>query len=99
MLHPSRLADGWLPIAVAIIVGTVLAIAAAALMFQWLVDRAQPYCSMRSHPFFELWVYLAATPRAGLTLTLIMYAAGWTCYTRMRMHLLEKPGAHCGLPH
>jgi putative effector of murein hydrolase LrgA (UPF0299 family) len=39
MLHPSRLADGWLPIAVAIIVGTVLAIAAAALLFQWLVER------------------------------------------------------------
>jgi hypothetical protein len=31
---------------------------------------------MSSHPFFELRVYLAATPRAGLTLTLIMYAAG-----------------------
>jgi hypothetical protein len=46
---------------------------------------------MSSHPFFELGVYLAATPRAGLTLMLIMYAAGWTCYTRMRMHPLANP--------
>ena len=39
---------------------------------------------MTAQPFFELWVYLAATPLAGLTLTLVMYAAGWWCYARMR---------------
>jgi hypothetical protein len=37
---------------------------------------------MTAQPFFELWVYLAATPLAGLTLTLVMYVAG-SC-TRFR---------------
>jgi hypothetical protein len=46
---------------------------------------------MSSLPFFELGMYLAATPRAGLTLMLIMYAARWTCYTRMRMHPRGNP--------
>ena len=32
--------------------------------------------------FFELWVYLAATPLAGLTLTLVAYATGWWIYSR-----------------
>jgi len=41
--------------------------------------------------FFELWVYLAATPLAGLTLTLAMYAAGWWVYTRCGMHPLANP--------
>jgi len=40
---------------------------------------------------FELWVYLAASPLAGLTLTLLAYAAGWTCYVRCRMHPLANP--------
>jgi predicted murein hydrolase (TIGR00659 family) len=41
--------------------------------------------------FFELWVYLAATPLAGLTLTLLAYVAAWWCYTRCRMHPLANP--------
>ena len=41
--------------------------------------------------FFELWVYLAATPLAGLTLTLVAYAAGWWIYSRCGMHPLANP--------
>jgi predicted murein hydrolase (TIGR00659 family) len=44
-----------------------------------------------AQPLFELWVYLAATPLAGLTLTLVMYAAGWWCYARSGMHPLANP--------
>ena len=40
--------------------------------------------------FFELWVYLAATPLAGLTLTLVAYAAGWWIYSRCDMHPLAN---------
>ncbi|MCC7327491.1 MAG: CidA/LrgA family protein [Burkholderiales bacterium] len=39
MLHAARLASEWLPIVVALGVSTVLAIAATALTFQWLVAR------------------------------------------------------------
>ena len=46
---------------------------------------------MIPHEFFELWVYLAATPLAGLTLTLLMYAVGWWCYARCGMHPLANP--------
>jgi predicted murein hydrolase (TIGR00659 family) len=46
---------------------------------------------MSAHPFFELWVYLAATPLAGLTLTLVAYAAAWWCYGRSGMHPLANP--------
>ena len=46
---------------------------------------------MSAQPLFELWVYLAATPLAGLTLTLVAYAAGWWCYTRTKMHPLANP--------
>lgn len=41
--------------------------------------------------FFELWVYLAATPLAGLTLTLLAYAIGWWIYSRCGMHPLANP--------
>lgn len=41
--------------------------------------------------FFELWVYLAATPLAGLTLTLVAYAFGWWVYARCGMHPLANP--------
>ena len=41
--------------------------------------------------FFELWVYLAATPLAGLTLTLVAYAGGWWIYSRCRMHPIANP--------
>jgi predicted murein hydrolase (TIGR00659 family) len=46
---------------------------------------------MSTKPFFELWVYLAATPLAGLTLTLVAYAAGWWCYARSNMQPLANP--------
>jgi predicted murein hydrolase (TIGR00659 family) len=42
-------------------------------------------------PFFELWVYLAATPLAGLTLTLVAYAIGWWCYAKSGMHPVANP--------
>jgi len=45
MLHVARVADEWLPIAVALTVSTVLAIAATALTFQWLArwqERSEP---------------------------------------------------------
>ena len=46
---------------------------------------------MNAHPLFELWVYLAATPLAGLTLTLVAYAIAWWCYARTGMHPVANP--------
>jgi predicted murein hydrolase (TIGR00659 family) len=46
---------------------------------------------MTAQPFFELWVYLAATPLAGLTLTLVAYVVAWWCYARSGMHPLANP--------
>jgi putative effector of murein hydrolase len=46
---------------------------------------------MTTEPLFALWVYLAGTPLAGLTLTLAMYALGWWCYARTNMHPLANP--------
>ena len=39
MLHVAQIEAEWLPIVVAIVVSTVLAIATTALTFQWLVQR------------------------------------------------------------
>jgi holin-like protein len=39
MMYARQLADEWLPIAVALVVSTVLAIAVAALVFRWLAGR------------------------------------------------------------
>ena len=44
-----------------------------------------------SEPLFALWVYLAATPLAGLTLTLVAYGAAWAAYARARFHPLVNP--------
>jgi holin-like protein len=41
MAYLGRIADEWLPIAVALFVSTLLAIAATALTFAWLVRRSQ----------------------------------------------------------
>ncbi len=46
---------------------------------------------MSGQPFFELWVYLSATPLAGLTLTLVAYIVAWWCYVRSGMHPLANP--------
>ena len=46
---------------------------------------------MSADPFFRLWVYLAATPLAGLTLTLVAYCIGYAVYTRLRLHPLANP--------
>jgi predicted murein hydrolase (TIGR00659 family) len=46
---------------------------------------------MSAQPLFELWVYLAATPLAGLTLTLVAYAVAWRCYVRTGMHPVANP--------
>jgi len=42
MLHLHRVAAEWLPIAVALVVSTVLALAATAWTFQYLARRAEP---------------------------------------------------------
>jgi holin-like protein len=39
MVHAGRIADEWLPIAVALVGGTMLTIAATALAMQWLLNR------------------------------------------------------------
>jgi predicted murein hydrolase (TIGR00659 family) len=44
-----------------------------------------------AQPLFELWVYLAATPLAGLTLTLLAYACGYALYSRAAFHPLANP--------
>ena len=41
MLHVARVADEWLPIAVALVVSTVLAIAVTAFVFQRLAQRQE----------------------------------------------------------
>jgi predicted murein hydrolase (TIGR00659 family) len=46
---------------------------------------------MSRDPFFELWVYLAGTPLAGLTVTLLAYCAGYAIYSRLRLHPLANP--------
>jgi len=42
-------------------------------------------------PLAEIWVYLAATPLLGLTLTLIAYQLGYWIYTRGAMNPLLNP--------
>ena len=39
IMHARRLAEEWLPIALALVISTVLAIAVAALVFRWLAGR------------------------------------------------------------
>ena len=46
---------------------------------------------MTSESFFELWVYLAATPLAGLTITLVAYVVGYAIYSRANLHPLVNP--------
>jgi predicted murein hydrolase (TIGR00659 family) len=46
---------------------------------------------VKSDRFFELWVYLAATPLAGLTITLVAYGLGYLLYTRCKLHPLANP--------
>jgi len=46
---------------------------------------------MTGERFFELWVYLAATPLAGLTITLVAYVIGYAIYTRAKLHPLVNP--------
>jgi holin-like protein len=48
MLHLHRVANEWLPIAVALVVSTVLALAATAWTFQYLARRAEPTDSERT---------------------------------------------------
>jgi predicted murein hydrolase (TIGR00659 family) len=43
------------------------------------------------HPLAEIWVYLAATPLLGLTLTLVAYQAGHWVYLRAGMNPLLNP--------
>jgi predicted murein hydrolase (TIGR00659 family) len=42
-------------------------------------------------PLTEIWVYLAATPLLGLTLTLLAYQAGYWIYARSGMNPLLNP--------
>ena len=46
---------------------------------------------MKPDALFELWVYLAATPLAGLTITLVAYCIGYALYARCRLHPLANP--------
>ena len=46
---------------------------------------------MSGQPLFELWVYLAGTPLAGLTLTLVAYVVAWWCYQKSDLHPLANP--------
>ncbi|MEO8739565.1 MAG: CidA/LrgA family protein [Casimicrobiaceae bacterium] len=43
MQHFNRVASEWLPIAVALVVSTVLALAATALVMRWLLARQERY--------------------------------------------------------
>jgi predicted murein hydrolase (TIGR00659 family) len=46
---------------------------------------------VKGDAFFELWVYLAATPLAGLTVTLVAYCIGYALYARAGLHPLANP--------
>ncbi|MBK6335096.1 MAG: LrgB family protein [Betaproteobacteria bacterium] len=46
---------------------------------------------MSAQPFAEIWVYLAASPLLGLTLTLVAYQAGYRVYARAGFHPLLNP--------
>jgi len=46
---------------------------------------------MNAQPFTEIWVYLAATPLLGLTLTLVAYQAGYWVYRRAGFAPLLNP--------
>ena len=48
MLHLHRVANEWLPIVVALVVSTVLALAATAWTFQRLARRAAPVATART---------------------------------------------------
>jgi predicted murein hydrolase (TIGR00659 family) len=41
--------------------------------------------------FFELWVYLSASPLLGLTLTLVAYQLAQVAYARAKFHPLANP--------
>ena len=43
MLHVRRVAEDWLPIAAALVLSTVLAVAAAALTTRWLARRLEAH--------------------------------------------------------
>ncbi|MBY0455020.1 MAG: LrgB family protein [Burkholderiaceae bacterium] len=42
-------------------------------------------------PIHEIWVYLAASPLLGLTLTLVMYLLALALHRRCRLHPLSNP--------
>jgi len=44
-----------------------------------------------AQPFTEIWVYLAATPLLGLTLTLVAYQVAYAVYARARFQPLVNP--------
>ena len=46
---------------------------------------------MSDDSFFRLWVYLSATPLAGLTVTLAAYCVGYAVYVRARLHPFANP--------
>jgi len=39
----------------------------------------------------DIWVYLAATPLLGLTLTLVCYQAAFAIHRRLGMHPAARP--------
>jgi len=46
---------------------------------------------MSDESLFRLWVYLSATPLAGLSVTLATYCMAYAIYTRVRLHPLANP--------
>lgn len=46
-----------------------------------------------SGKFTEIWVYLAATPLLGLTVTLLAYQGAYWIYARAKMNPLANPVA------
>ncbi|MEO8302563.1 MAG: LrgB family protein [Betaproteobacteria bacterium] len=46
---------------------------------------------MNDDSLFKLWVYLSATPLAGLTVTLAAYCIAYAIYVRARLHPFANP--------
>src|SRR5512140_531486 len=46
---------------------------------------------MTKPDFFELWVYLSASPLLGLTLTLVAYQLAYFAYARAKFNPLANP--------
>jgi len=83
---PRASARSGLPIVVALIASTALAIAVTALVVTWTPAGWVQRRRGMTPSLDSIWVYLAATPLLGLTATLLAYLVAWRIYQRTGMN-------------